>query len=137
VLITYKLIERKTNIMRKIVLFISISLFTATSVFAAGSSLTLSLSTTGLSLYGAKSGTATNASPLIGKTSTGVGVGIIVDATAGSGYSLMTQHKNGTKVFGSSFDSTSIFSKEVTAGTADTTTLTTGASQFSGSWTTM
>jgi hypothetical protein len=123
--------------MKKIIMLIAISLFTATSVFAAGATLTLSLSTTGKSVYGAKTGTASATTPLIGKTSTGVGVGMAVDATAGAGYSLQTQHKNGTKTFGSSFDSTSIFSKDVTAGTADTTSLTTGASQFTGTWTTM
>jgi len=122
--------------MKKIVSLTALFLFVASSAFA-GASVTLSLSTTGLSLYGLKTGTADNSSPLIAKTSTGVGLGIIVDATAGAGYSVETQHKNGTKAFGSSFDSTSIFAKEVTAGTVDTTTLTTGADSFTTGWTTL
>jgi hypothetical protein len=124
--------------MKKIVILAAISLFTASSAFAAGTSLTLSLSSTGLSVTGVKTGTAGATSPLIGKTSTGVGVGMLVDATAGAGYSLETQHKNGTKAFGSAFDSTSIYSKDVTAGTADTTGYgTTGSDAFGTGWTTM
>lgn len=121
---------------KTIVLLAGISVFTASSAFA---NLTLTLTSTGLSVYGVKTGTASNTSPLIGKTSTGVGVGIAVDATAGAGYSVKTQHKNGTKAFGSSFDSTSIYTVDVTAGTADTTTLTTGSDSFIGQtgWTTM
>lgn len=125
--------------MKKIVILTAIALFTATSVFAAsGTTVSLSLSTTGLSLYGVKSGTASSTSPLIAKTSTGVGLGMAVDGTSGAGYSVETQHKNGTKAFGSSFDSTSIYTKDVTAGTADSTSLNTGNS-FAGQsgWTTL
>jgi len=49
---------------------------------------------------------------LIGKTSTGVGIGLLCVAE-GTGYSLVTQHLNGTKAFGSSYDSTSIFAIDV------------------------
>lgn len=123
--------------MKKVIVFTALSLFMASSAFAGGS-LTLSLDSgkTGLTLYGAKSGTATASSSLIGKTSTGIGLGMVLDTTAGAGYALKTQHKNGTKVFGSTFDSTSIYSKDVQAGTVDTTTLTTDVSCFSG-WSTL
>ncbi|MDD2271748.1 MAG: hypothetical protein PHP95_01065 [Desulfuromonadaceae bacterium] len=123
--------------MKKVIILAAISLFFVPSAFAAGT-LTLSVTTTGLSVYGAKSGvTITVGDPgviLIGKTSTGVGVGM---SSADAGYSVETQHKNGTKAFGSSFDSTSIYTKDVTAGTADDTTLTTAVDSFGTGWTTM
>jgi hypothetical protein len=123
--------------MKKIIILTTITLLTASSAFAADS-LTLSLTTTGLNVWGAKTGTAVSGTGLIGKTSTGVGVGMAVDATAGAGYSVETQHKNGSKCFGSSFDSTSIYVKDVTPGTADSTSLNTGNS-FTGQtgWTTL
>ncbi|MDZ4184580.1 MAG: hypothetical protein U1D97_06330, partial [Desulfuromonadales bacterium] len=68
--------------------------------------------------YGATTGTATASSPMIGKNSTGVSIGILCNAS-GAGYALITQHIAGSKVFGSSYDSTSIYSKDVTTiGTA-------------------
>lgn len=123
--------------MKKVIALTALSLFMASSAFAAGS-LTLSLASgsTGLTLYGAKSGSAAATSPLIGKTSTGIGLGMVLDTTAGAGYALKTQHKSGTKVFGSTYDSTSIYSKDVTAGTADSTSITTNVSCFNG-WTTL
>ena len=124
--------------MKKIIAIVAVSLFLAPAAFAAGTTgtITLSLTSTGLSLYGAKGTSADNTSPLIGKTSTGVGVGV---DTASAGYSIITQHKNGSKVYGSSFDSTSIYSNDVTAGTAYSTTLTTGSDSFAAGsgWTTM
>jgi len=68
---------------------------------------------TGLTLYGDKT-TATNATPLIAKTSTGVGLGIMVD-TGGVGYSHVTQHIQGSKVFATGYDSTAIYTKDVAA----------------------
>ena len=69
--------------------------------------------TTGLSVFGLSdiSGTPTNTSPLIGKTSTGVGLAL---ATGPVGYALSTQHISGTKAFASRHDSTSIHVKDVT-----------------------
>ena len=123
--------------MKKIAIFTALSLFVATSAFAAAS-LTLALDSTGKTLYGVKSGTASSTSPSIGKTSTGVGLGMKVDATAGAGYALETQHKNGTKAYGSAFDSTSVYSKDVTAGQADTTGYgTTGSDAFGTGWSTL
>ena len=49
------------------------------------------------------------ASSVIGKCSTGVRIGVTYDATNGSGYSMITTHKSGSKYYGSAFDSTSIF----------------------------
>jgi hypothetical protein len=107
--------------MKKITIFVAISLFAASSAFASGDiSMDSNLVTstkTGLSVYAAKTGvTAATGVNLIGKTSTGVGVGI---KSTTVGYAVVTQHKNGTKAFGSSFDSTSIYSAPVsTVGTS-------------------
>jgi len=93
--------------MKKIIILTAISLFAASSAFAD----TINLTSTGLSLWGAKTGvTAVSGTNLIGKTSTGVGIGYV---TASTGYAVVTQHKNGTKAFGSSFDSTAIYSAPV------------------------
>jgi len=125
--------------MKKIVILTAFVMLYASSAFAGASATAtaLALTITGSNLYGAKgaSTAATTSSPLIGKTSTGVGVGWKTDP---AGYALATQHKNGTKAFGSSFDSTSIYSKTVTTvGTAETITLTTGSDSFPSPWTTM
>lgn len=125
--------------MKKIILFIAASLLFATQVFA-GSGATQTLAFTnplGGSVYGAKGGAASATTPLIGKTSTGVAVGW---NTAGGGYAIVTQHLNGLKAFGTSFDSTSIFTAPVTAGSAIGTSLTTGSDSFTASgsaWVTM
>jgi len=123
--------------MKKIIILIACALSMSSSAFAV-TSLTISAnfaSTTGGTLYGAKSGAATT-SPLIGKTSTGVGV---AGATATTGYALMTQHKSGIKAYGSSFDSTSIFQATTVAGTPFASPPTTANSAiFVGNgWTTM
>ena len=106
--------------MKKIITLTAISLFFASSSFAAD--FDLSMTNTGLSAYGAKAGvTITPGSAgtvLLGKTSTGVGLGL--NSVAG-GYSLQTQHKNGTKSFATSYDSTAIYIKSITKGTADNT----------------
>ena len=49
------------------------------------------------------------ASSVIGKCSTGVRIGVTFDQANGSGYSMITTHKSGSKYYGSAFDSTSIF----------------------------
>src|SRR5690349_8394570 len=103
--------------MKKIIILTSLLVFAATSVFAGTSVSIGTFADAGKSLHGAKSGTADANSPLIGKTSTGVGLGVL---TSANGYASCTQHKNGTKVFGSSFDSTSIYVKDVaTVGTKE------------------
>ena len=98
--------------MKKIILFVAFSLLVAGQAFADGAtSATLSLSSTGLSAFGGADGS--HCTTLIGKTSTGVGFGWNVGA---QGYALSTQHKSGTRAFGTSFDSTSIYYKDTTAG---------------------
>ena len=97
-------------------IFLAVCLaFVSSSAFAA-TTLTMSLvkANTGLTLYG-DADTATADTALIGKTSTGVGLSMAVNAV---GYALITQHMQGTKAFASNYDSTSIKSMEVdTVGT--------------------
>lgn len=106
--------------MKKIIVIAAVLVFLAPNCFAAvSSSASASLdlvNNTGLSLYGDAT-TASSSTALIGKTSTGVGVAW---QTSLNGYALMTQHKNGTKAYGSSYDSTAIFvtKSETTPGTA-------------------
>ncbi|ABK99271.1 hypothetical protein Ppro_1657 [Pelobacter propionicus DSM 2379] len=86
-------------------------------------------------MYGDKSTATAATAALIGKTSTGVSVGLL---TSSLGYAVVTQHKNGTKAFGSSYDSTSVFSSTVTEGTALLTVPTAITSaDFTGTWTSM
>jgi hypothetical protein len=129
--------------MKKIAILAALVMLYASSAFASGSATSLTLvngmALAGNSVYGAKgaANAASPTTPLIGKTSTNVGFGYKTDP---AGYAIVTQHKSGTKVFGSSFDSTSIYTKSVTTvGTGETITLTTGVDSFpsSGGWTTM
>ena len=128
--------------MKKIFIVTAMLLVAASSAFASDS-ITINLATAGmqgLTLYGAKSA-AVASSPLIGKSSTGVGVGIKVDIL-GTGYALLTQHKNGTKEFGSSYDSTSVFSAPVPTTSIGTPVLAvptafTSVDFTSGTWTSM
>jgi hypothetical protein len=100
--------------MKKILIMVAFSFAICSTVFAAGTTASLSLpsplttGTTGLSLFGGPASFTYTAgvTPLIGKTSTGVAVGVL---TAATGYAMVTQHLNGTKEFGTSFDSTSMY----------------------------
>lgn len=118
--------------MKKTVIFIALSLCIASSAFAVDPNM----DSTGLSYWGAKTGaTAASGTNLIGKTSTGVASGLF---TASTGYSVVTQHKSGTKAFGSSYDSTAIYSTPVTTvGTAVTGPTSADSALFTGTWTTM
>ena len=125
--------------MKKLIILIAFSLFAASSAFASGTiTISTDLSVTGLSVWGAKTGaTAVSGTNLIGKTSTGVGLGMFSTA---NGYAVVTQHKNGTKAYGSSFDSTSIYTTNVTTvGTAITGPTTADSTLFvtGTSWTSM
>lgn len=105
--------------MKKILVFTAILMFSASSAFAASSlSIDDKFTEKGYTLHGAES-SADKDSPSIGKLSSGVDLGILVDATNGNGYSLVTQHSNGTKAFGTSYDSTAIYTTktDVDAGT--------------------
>lgn len=106
--------------MKKILILTTVLAFAATSCFAlaSGATGTMTLTTdVGLTLHGSTTGVAAAADTAqIGKNSTGVGVAW---NTSTAGYALVTQHKSGTKAFGSSYDSTAIFQyiKDASPGT--------------------
>jgi hypothetical protein len=108
--------------MKKILILTAAVVFSATSCFAIASgdtgTMTLADGTTGLDVR-ADAATATATTALIGKTSTGVGVGWNTDV---NGYALVTQHKSGTKAYGSSYDSTALF-QTIADGTPGTVIL--------------
>ena len=120
---------------KKIIVLIDFALFAASAAYASDT-LTLDLTKTGQTIYGSKtSATAVATDPLIGKTSSGVGIGMVSSAT---GYGLIIQHKSGTKAFGSAFDSTSLYVHDETTGAADATTIGTGSTTFANAaWTTL
>lgn len=95
--------------MKKILVITAVLVLAASSSFAAiatGATGTMDLAgSTGLELHGDPA-TADADSALIGKGSTGVSVGWNTDV---NGYAIMTQHKSGTKAYGSSYDSTAIY----------------------------
>ena len=121
---------------KKISILTAMALLVTSAAYASGTlDCTLTTAATGKSVYGAKTGTATATSPLIGKSSTGVCVGM---ATASSGYAFLTQHINGTKAFGTTFDSTAIMSADATKGTAFLVKPTASTvAGFTGTWTSM
>lgn len=102
--------------MRKLLVANLAILLFASSAFAAGS-FDMDFSKTGLTVYGSKTDAATAGAnqKTIGKTSTGVGVGIISTA---QGYAVVTQHKSGNKAYGSSHDSTAVFMNDAKQGEA-------------------
>jgi hypothetical protein len=107
--------------MKKILVLTAVLVFAATNCFAVGSGATgaMTLTTdTGLTMY-ADATAATVNTAKIGKLSTGVGVGWI---TSDIGYALVTQHKSGTKAYGTSYDSTSMF-QTIAEGTPGTVIL--------------
>lgn len=121
--------------MKTLMFVLVTSLLLASNGFAATNAATsaLVITDTGLELHASDTATGSSAtSPLIGKCSTGVGIGW---NTATTGYALATQHKNGSKVFGTSFDSTSLYAKDVaTIGTTefDSALTKTDTTDFSG-----
>ena len=98
--------------MKNILILTTILVLAVSNSFAADVASTdagdMSLAnSTGLELHAHSTGnTASITSPLIGKCSTGVGVGWKTDV---NGYALITQHKSGTKAYGSSYDSTALY----------------------------
>ena len=100
--------------MKKVISITVCMLFVSSMAFAA-TEITMALTskaTTGGSVYADSTASGAGATTaLIGKNSTGVGTGLI---TTVSGYSLVTQHMNGSKAYASSYDSTSLFAEDVT-----------------------
>lgn len=101
--------------MKKIMVLTVAFALAATTCFAFGGSATsgtITFESTGQSLRAGSTNSAGTVvaasadSALISKASTGVDVAWQTDA---NGYALMTQHKSGTKAYGSSYDSTAIY----------------------------
>jgi hypothetical protein len=132
--------------MRKVIIFNLLALFVASAAFAADpgaqNQASFASGKTGLSLFGAAGapsvtgGVPAAGTILIGKNSTGCSVGW---DTATGGYAINTQHQNGSKAFGTSFDSTAIYQVDVVKGTAVAQPGATDSSAFpsSANWTTM
>lgn len=75
------------------------------------------------------------AATTIAKTSKGVMIGVNF---AGTGYSINTYHQNGTKQFGTAYDSTAIYFKDVgTAAAFAAPASSVGAEAFGTGWTAM
>ncbi len=92
--------------MKNICVLTALLLIFVPNCFAAGSATgNLDFTKTGMTVEGGATATGTT-SVAIGKTSTGV---TVAWNTATGGYAIATQHKSGTKAYGTSYDSTSIF----------------------------
>ena len=123
--------------MKKIIL----SALVATIALAANSYAGTAIATgnvlsygNGEQIYGSATASATSDGTLIGRLSKGVGIGI---AFSTSGYSVTTKHKTGIKMYGTSFDSTAIYSIDSTSGTAVTAPGAADSSAFGSGWTAM
>jgi uncharacterized protein YcnI len=125
--------------MKRIILLSVVSLFAYSAAFAAvtdqtSNAIADTFANAGLKVTGI-GGAATN--PVdIGKLSTKVDLGWI---TSANGYAVYTQHQQGTKAFGASHDSTSIYTLDTTdPGVAVGAITETGVGGFEGaSWKTM
>ncbi|GFO57955.1 hypothetical protein GMST_02800 [Geomonas silvestris] len=114
--------------MKKIVLLTAVMMMAAASAFAAGGAATGTIDFANAGLTVVSSGDAKN----IGKLSASVGLGYTGGAT---GYGIVTQHQKGTKAFATTFDSTAIFSKDVTTGAG--ASISASDSSAFGGWTAM
>lgn len=109
-------------------------------IFSSGSAFATALTTgqtvtndTGPTIYAgatAAASTAANA-PVIGRLSKGVHIGVAFDTAH---YALTTKHLTGTKMYGTAYNSTSIFSQDATAIAAPSAN---DASAFATGWTAM
>lgn len=132
--------------MKKIIAIVAFSIFVASQASAAavgsadnGDMNLASNGVQGGTVWGAKGTAAANTagSILIGKTSTGVGLGW---KTSQNAYAILTQHKSGNKEFGSSWDSTSVYYLDLTSaeiGTAKTAQPSASDSTGFTTWTSM
>ncbi|MDY0268933.1 hypothetical protein [Trichloromonas sp.] len=117
--------------MKKILIISAALLLFGTSAFSANT-LDMDLSskdTTGKTVYGSSDDATASTATNIGKTSTGVGVAALSGV---NGYALVAQHMNGTKTYGSYFDSTAIYQTigDVVVGTEADTPTASDSSEF-------
>ena len=119
--------------MKRIIVVISLVLFTYSFSFAAATGdIATTYTNAGKTVAGGNDA-AVGTPKSIGKLSTGVDLAF---TTSTVGYSLITQHKNGVKSFGTSHDSTAIYSKNSTKAGA-VTAVAADSSAFVASWTSM
>ena len=117
--------------MKKTLIACFLVILAATSSFGAASSAIV-WTNAGLTVVGGNDASVT-APKAIGKLSTGVSMAFTTSTT---GYSLITQHKNGVKAFGTSHDSTALYSLTVVK-LATTAAVAADSSAFVASWTSM
>lgn len=116
------------KILFALVLLLAIFSTSAYADISSGATGTLTFDTVGAELH-ADDTTATADSAFIGKCSNGVSVGW---NTSVGGYSLVTQHQSGSKAYGTSSVTTSIWAEDATPGTVlDGSLSTTGTDDFS------
>lgn len=122
--------------MKKTIVALMASVMLLSAGFAHAAELaTGAISGEGLSIYGditntaAASGTAT----LIGKLSKGVKIGVAYNS---AGYALTTKHTSGNTQYGTAYDATAIYKKDVGA-TALTAPSAASNSAFATEWTAM
>ena len=123
--------------MKRLIAFAAVLLLSASTAFAtdvaSGAAGAMDLTnSTGFELHGDHT-TATLSTALIGKCSTGVGISWQTSINA---YALATQHKSGTKAYGSSYDSTAIYVVEddLTPGTEVDDLTASDTSDFLSGW---
>lgn len=113
---------KKVLVIAAVLMLLAGSSFAGTTVTAEGASLTASAP----------------ASLLICKASKGVKLGVQFDNTNGTGYAVDSYHTSGTKMYGTAYDSTALFFKDVgvnyTGFAAPTSSV--GTEAFTG-WTQM
>lgn len=112
--------------MKKILIITAILMMVASSAFAA----------THVTAASAELRATSPANLLIAKASKNVRFGVNYDAANGVGYALDTYHNNGTKMYGTAYDSTKLYFLEVGDNyqefAAPTSSVTVEA--FTGSW---
>lgn len=124
--------------MKKILLMalVATGLFAVNS-YAAGTALaskgTLEAGK-GETIHGASATGATSGGAILGRLSKGVQLGV---AYTDAAYSLNTKHLTGSKVYGTSFDSTAIYSKESKSGDKVSAPTKSDSSEYGSGWTAM
>lgn len=113
--------------MKKIAILTALLMLVAVSAHAADVTATVAFDNTGKTIV------SKTDSKNIGKLSASVGLAYVGNASA---YAVATQHQKGTKVFGTSFDSTAIYSIDTATGTAGTVGTASDSSAFTN-WTAM
>jgi hypothetical protein len=116
--------------MKKIIALTSLFLFASAPAFAAGSATGAATTATAGYILQSTAPATTN----IVKTSKGVMIGW---NTAATGYSIDTYHTNGTKQYGTAYDSTAVWFKDVGTNATFTNPSSSVTSEAFSGWTAM